>query len=110
MTLVSATQRFIGPARLYDAYTYGKPHHRAMSEDIHHLAGVGPICVFAVPLQLNNVALDPLRKDLWPSAGVVDLGSDSLLTGTASMKLRASVNPAARPPGEMSAKANSLSM
>ena len=31
MTLVSATQRFIGPARLYDAYTYGKPHHWAMS-------------------------------------------------------------------------------
>ena len=35
---MSATQRFIGPARLYDAHTYGKSHHRAMSEDIHHLA------------------------------------------------------------------------
>ena len=67
-------------------YTYGKPQQRAMSVDIHHLAGVGPICVFAVPLTLNNVALDPLSKDLWPSAGLIDLGSDSLLTGTASKK------------------------
>ena len=56
--------------------------------DIHHLAGVGPICVLAVPLTLKNVALDPLSKNLWPSAGMIDLGSNSLLTGTASMKLR----------------------
>ena len=38
MTLVSATQRFIGPARLYDAYAYGKLYHRTMPEDIHHPA------------------------------------------------------------------------
>jgi len=80
------------------------------AKDIHQLAGEGPMCVFAVPLTLNNAALDPLSKDLWPSAGLIDLGSDSLLTGTASMKLRASVNPATRPSGEMAAKANSLSM
>ena len=110
MILVSATQRFIGPARLYDAYTYGKPHHWAMSEDIHHLAGVGPICVFAVPLTLNNVALDPLSKDLAVS-GLIDLGgSDSLLTGTASKKLRASVNPAARPSSEMTVNQTRLTM
>ena len=62
MALVSATQRFIGPARLYDAYTYGNPHHRAMSEDIHHLAGVGPICVFAVPLTLKNCGTGSLKQ------------------------------------------------
>ena len=65
---------------------------------------------FAVPLALNNVALDLLSKDLWPSAGLIDLGSDSLLTGTVSMKLRASVNPAARPSGEMTVNQTRLSM
>ena len=27
--------------RAYDAYAYGKPHHRAVSDDIHHLAPRG---------------------------------------------------------------------
>ena len=71
-----------------------------MSEDIHHLAGVGPMCVFAVPLTLKNQAMDPLSKDHVLSAGSISLGSDSLLTGTVSMKLRASVYPAARPSSE----------
>jgi len=108
--LVSATQRFIGSARPHDASTYGKPQSLRDVKDIHHLAGVGPICVFAVPLTLNNVALDFLSKDLWPSASLVDLGSDSLFTGTVSMKLRASVSPAARPPGEMAVNQTRLSM
>ncbi len=62
-----------------------------MSVDIHHLAGVGPMCVFAVPLTLKNQAIIPLSKVYVPSAGSISLGSDSLLTGTVSMKLRASV-------------------
>ena len=45
--------------------------------------------------------MDPLSKDHVLSAGSIDLGSDSLLTGTVSMKLRASVYPAARPSSEM---------
>ena len=71
-----------------------------MSVDIHHLAGVGPMCVFAVPLTLNNLALGSLGRTIQPSAGSISLGSDSLLTGTVSMKLRASVYPAARPSSE----------
>ena len=81
-----------------------------MSADIHHLASVGPMCVFAVPLALNNEAPDPLSKDLWPSAGSIDLGSDSLLTGTVSMKLRASVYPAARPSSEMAVNQTRLAV
>ena len=55
----------------------------------------------AVPLTLNNEALGPLSKDWWPSAGSIDLGSGSLITGTVSKKLRASINPAARPSSDM---------
>ena len=80
------------------------------AKDIHHLEGVGPMCVFAVPLTLNNAALGPLSKGLWPSAGLIDLGDDSLLTGTESMELRASVHPAARPSSEMTVNQTRLSI
>jgi hypothetical protein len=79
---------------------YGERTNKGDVEDIHHLAGVGPMCVFAVPLTLKNQAIIPLSKVYVPSAGSISLGSDSLLTGTVSMKLRASVYPAARPSSE----------
>ena len=69
--------------------------------DIHHLAGVGPMCVFAVPLTLNNCGTGSLKQGPLAVSGLIDLGNDSLLTGSASNKLRASVYPAARPSSEM---------
>ena len=38
--------------------------------DIHHLAGVGPMCVLAVPLALNNVGTGPLSKGLLAVSGL----------------------------------------
>jgi len=81
-----------------------------MSVDIHHLAGVGPMCVFAVPLTLNNCGTGSLKQGPLAVSGLIDLGGDSLLTGTASKKLRASVNPAARPSSEMTVNQTRLTM
>ena len=79
-------------------------------EDIHHLAGVGPICVLAVPLTLKNCSTGSLKQGPLAVSGLIDLGGDSLLTGTASKKFRASVNPAARPSSEMTVNQTRLTM
>ena len=70
----------------------------------------GSHIVLAVPLALKNCGTSPFSKDWSPSAGLIDLGNDSLLTGTASKKLRASINPAARPFSEMTVNQTRLTM
>ena len=47
---------------------------RAVSEDIHHLAGVGPMCVFAVPLTLNDCGTGSLKQGPLAVSGLIALG------------------------------------
>ena len=74
MTLVSAYAALHLACAPVLLYTYGKPQQRAMSVDIHHLAGVGPMCVFAVPLTLNNCGTGSLKQGPLAVSGLIALG------------------------------------